>query len=95
MDEVDLSGIDLNDYTGSYFSKELDVTYHFELENGALQARIGDTHSRMDCTLSGRDQLTTVIGLLRFKRTDGVISGFELDSGRVKNLKFEKQDGSR
>jgi CubicO group peptidase (beta-lactamase class C family) len=94
IDEVDLSGIDLNDYTGSYFSKELDVTYHFELENGVLQARIGNAQSTMDCNLSGRDQLTMAIGLLRFKRTDGVISGFELDSGRVKNLKFVKEDSS-
>ena len=92
--EADLSGIDLNDYTGSYFSDELDVTYHFELENGVLQARVGNTQSTMGCTLSDRDQFTTVIGLLRFKRTDGVISGFELDSGRVKNLKFVKEDRS-
>ena len=38
--EVDVSGIDLNDYTGSYYSKELDVTYNFEIENGILQAGI-------------------------------------------------------
>jgi CubicO group peptidase (beta-lactamase class C family) len=88
--EVDVSGIDLNDYTGSYYSKELDVTYNFEIKNGILQAGIEKNQSIMDCTISDLDQFTMKFGLVRFIRTDSVISGFELDSGRVKNLKFEK-----
>jgi CubicO group peptidase (beta-lactamase class C family) len=89
--EVNLSGIDLNDYLGSYYSKELDVTYDFEIENGILKAGIKEKKSLVDCTISEIDQLTMEFGMIRFQRTDGLISSFELDSGRVKNLKFHKK----
>lgn len=89
--EVDLSGIYLNDYLGSYYSKELDVTYDFEIENGILKAGIKEKKSLMDCTISTIDQFTMEFGLVRFQRKNGSISGFELDSGRVKNLSFEKR----
>jgi CubicO group peptidase (beta-lactamase class C family) len=89
--EVNLSGIDLNDYLGSYYSKELDVTYDFEIENGILKAGIKEKKSLVDCTISEIDQFTMEFGMIRFKRTDGLISSFELDSGRVKNLKFHKK----
>jgi CubicO group peptidase (beta-lactamase class C family) len=90
-DDVDVPGINLNDYTGSYYSKELDVIYKFEIENGNLKMRIEDNQSTMDCTIDGIDQFAMEWGLVRFQRTDGLISGFELDAGRVKNLKFEKK----
>ncbi len=88
--EVDVSGLDLDNFTGSYYSKELDVTYNFEIENGNLKSRIEDKPSTMDCTASDIDQFTMKLGLIRFLRTDNLISGFELDSGRVRNLKFIK-----
>jgi CubicO group peptidase (beta-lactamase class C family) len=89
--EVDTSRISLNDYTGSYFSKELDVTYIFEIENEVLKVSIEEKQKIMDCTINAIDQFTIEFGLIRFQRTDGQISGFELDSGRVKNLKFNKK----
>lgn len=89
--EVDISNINLNDYTGIYFSKELDVIYYFKLEEGSLMARVENNLSLMDLTVTDFDQFAGEIGLVRFQRKDGVISGFELDSGRVKNLKFEKK----
>jgi CubicO group peptidase (beta-lactamase class C family) len=89
--EVDLSGIDLIDYLGSYYSKELDVTYDFEIENGILKTGIKEKKSLMDCTISEIDQFTMEFGMIRFQRTDGLISSFELDSGRVKKLKFHKK----
>lgn len=89
--EVDTSGISLNDYTGSFFSKELDVTYIFEIENEVLKVSIEEKQRNMDCTINEIDQFTIEFGLIRFQRTDGQISGFELDSRRVKNLKFNKK----
>ncbi len=89
--EVDVSSIALNDYIGSYFSKELNVTYNFEIEDGILKANIENIQSKMDCTISELDEFTMELGLVRFQRKDGVISGFKLDSGKVKNLKFEKK----
>lgn len=88
--EVDLSSINLKDYAGSYYSKELDVNYNFEIENEILIVRIENTQSSIESTISDLDQFSTELGLVRFQRKDGQISGFELDSGRVKNLKFKK-----
>ena len=36
------------------------------------------------------DQITYEFNKLRFQRISGKISGFELDAGRAKNLKFSK-----
>lgn len=89
--DVDVSGIDLNNYSGDYYSKELNVTYNFKVEDGILKATIENNQSLMDLTISDLDEFTMELGLIRFQREGGVISGFELDSGRVKNLKFEKK----
>ena len=88
---VDVSGIDLNNYTGNYYSQELDVTYHFAVDNGILKGKIENKPSLMDCTVTGMDEVAMELGQIRFQRTEGIISGFELDSGRVKNLKFDKR----
>jgi len=91
INDVDVSGRNLNDYTGSYYSKELDVIYKFEIENGNLKMRIEDNPSTMGCTIGGIDQFAMEWGLVRFQRTNGLISGFEIDAGVIKNLKFEKK----
>lgn len=88
---IDLSGIDLNDYVGSYYSKELDVTYDFEIENEALKVGIKEKQPLMDCTIIETDQFIMEFGIVRFQRTDDLVSSFELDSGRAKNLKFHKK----
>lgn len=89
--EIDTSGINLTDYVGSYLSKELDVTYHFEMVEKVLVARIENQQQTSECAISDMDQFTMAFGLVRFQRKDSLISGFELDSGRVKNLKFYKK----
>ncbi|MBU3012331.1 beta-lactamase family protein [Polaribacter vadi] len=88
--EIDISGVNLKDYTGSYYSKELDVNYNFKIENEILLVTIDDTQSTIECTISGLDQFVTELGIIRFQRKENLITGFELDSGRVKNLKFKK-----
>ena len=67
------------------------MNYNFEIENEILFFRIENTSSTIVCTISDLDQFSTELGLVRFQKKDGLISGFELDSGRVKNLKFEKK----
>jgi len=37
------------------------------------------------------EKITVELGLVSFQRTDGRVSSFKLDSGRVKNLYFEKK----
>ncbi|MBW6537559.1 MAG: beta-lactamase family protein [Mariniphaga sp.] len=89
--EVDVSGIELNNYSGSFYSQELNVNYNFKFEDGILKAKIENKQTVLDCTIIDMDEFATGFGLIRFQRTGGIISGFELDAGRVKNLKFEKK----
>ena len=89
-EEIDLTKVNLEDYAGSYYSKELDVKYHFELENNRLKASI-ESNDQMECRISKTDVFSVKFGLVRFKRFKGSVNGFELDSGRVKNLRFEKE----
>ncbi|WP_405566977.1 serine hydrolase domain-containing protein [Polaribacter sp. Asnod6-C07] len=88
--EIVISGVNLKDYTGSYYSKELDVNYNFKIENEILLVTINDTQATIECTISGLDQFVTELGIIRFQRKEELITSFELDSGRVKNLKFKK-----
>ena len=58
------------------------------IKNEILIVRIENIQSNIECTISDLDQFSTELGLIRFQRKGGHVSGFELDSGRVKNLKF-------
>jgi len=87
----DGSGIDLTEFASTYYSEELDATYHFELVDGNLQLRIASNTSAMDCNLIGTDALFIQVGQATFTRENGKINGFELDSGRVQGMKFRKQ----
>lgn len=89
--EIDFSKVNLNEYSGDYYSRELDATYILKIENGVLKASIQGKEPSVDCTISEIDQFAMRYGLMRFQRTNTGISGFELDSGRVKNLKFHKK----
>ena len=63
------------------------MNYNFEIENEILIVRIENTQSIIEWSISDFDQFSTELGLVRFQRKDGLISGFELNSGRIKNLK--------
>jgi len=91
-EEVNITKVNLNDFIGSYYSKELDVNYNFEIENENLLVSVEGQQSKIECTISNSDEFSSQLGLVRFQRTAGRISGFELDSGRVKNLKFTKNN---
>lgn len=88
-EEVEISSLKLKDYEGTYQSEELGIRYQFELIDGALNARI-EGKKAMKCRIADIDKFAFPLGVARFQRTDGEIVGFELDSGRVKNLKFRK-----
>ena len=81
----------LQEFVGDYTSPELPVTYHIDLKEGQLtihwlkRAPQPLTPVTADW-LAGDD-----VGSLRFRRdTSGQIAGFTLDSGRVRNFRFER-----
>ena len=83
---------DLESYAGTYYSEELGVAYTLDAEDGSLAFRIvrhekHELEPLFDEIFSSDDY-----GTFEFRRgADGVVQGFALDAGRVRNLKFERQ----
>lgn len=89
-EELDLSSLNMEDYTGEYYSKELDITYLLFLEGEKLKVKDANFNAQ-ELTIREIDTFISNGGGFRFKRENGVIEGFELDAGRVTNLKFKKK----
>ena len=81
--------MDLADFVGSYYSNDLDATYHFVIEDESLQVSIQNKEQN-ELRSTGVDQFRTGGINLRFARESGKITGFELDAGRVRNVVFTK-----
>ena len=62
----------------------------YKLENGTLMTRI-ENRSATECAIAAIDQFRLAVGMAKFERKAELIIGFVLDSGRVKNLKFQKK----
>ena len=90
--DKDMSSIIFEEYTGNYYSKELNTTYILFVENEVLNVKIGN-YAPMTFDTYDKDQFRVEEeGLLfQFTRDDKKIIGFELDAGRVRNLIFKKE----
>jgi CubicO group peptidase (beta-lactamase class C family) len=87
-----VSAIDLADYAGTYFSPELRVYYALSLHEGKLVFRVADEPARELTALFGETFENPDWGSFVFQRdTKGLVTGFLLQSGRVKNLDFTRQ----
>lgn len=84
----------INEYAGSYFSPELETTYHLIVKDGKLVTR----HQRLESfslspimkdKFNGNDFSFNHISFERDSR--GQVSGFRVSNGRVQNLLFTKQ----
>ncbi|MBT8221333.1 MAG: beta-lactamase family protein [Bacteroidia bacterium] len=80
---------DLSQYTGTYYSKELNTRYHFEIENDTLQIKV-KYNSPIKLRPTAKDRFRRIVEIRFVRDNDGNITGFILDAGRVQNLKFEK-----
>ena len=87
---MDSSKLNLNDYTGSFYSEEIDATYKLIVEDEILKIKMTNNDTQVLKT-SDIDFFITDGAQVRFTRTNGKIMGFELDAGRVTNLKFVKK----
>jgi CubicO group peptidase (beta-lactamase class C family) len=84
----------LNQYAGTYYSRELETAYRFSVKNGMLVAhhmRLGDFAFEPDLAVAGK--FSSNNGTINFLK-DGQkkITGFRLTSGRIKNILFEKHE---
>lgn len=89
-EKIEIPNLNLEEYTGEFYSEEFDVTYFIFVEDGKLKVKVAN-YDAQELNLYGMDEFTTDIGLFRFNKSNGEIKGFELDAGRVTNLKFEKK----
>ena len=80
---------DPSPYLGTYYSSELDVNYEFVSTDGSLVVHMGPNADSELQRISG-DTLAVGSRTFRFSRARGRITGFELDAGRVVNLRFTR-----
>lgn len=84
------SASELGAYAGSYFSEELQATYTLAVEGDTLMLGRSSAGPQPLRPLV-RDEFSSGSFTLRFTRgSDGAITGYLLDRGRVRNLRFDK-----
>ena len=85
-----LSEVDLLQYIGEYYSKEIDATYKVFKEGDKLMVKVPNNNAQ-EMELSETDLFVADGNVIRFKREGDLINGCEVDAGRVQNLKFVKK----
>ena len=81
---------ELDAFTGTYYSEELDVRYRIERKDSVLAVTMRRRGS-MNLQPAFADGFTSPdIGTLRFIREKGKVTGFRVTSGRVRNVVFRK-----
>ena len=77
-------------YSGTYYSEELDALYTLLEEDDSLVLRVGRYYTEK-ITPSASDKFAWKFGLLEFQRDAGdTISGFLLHSGPIQDINFSR-----
>jgi CubicO group peptidase (beta-lactamase class C family) len=83
---------DLAPYSGSYYSPELDITYRLYLSGDRLMFRIPYVAEQELTPMFEETFENSDYGSFTFDRAgNGAVTGFTLQSGRVRNLAFTRQ----
>lgn len=95
LPDFDPARVDLAEFTGEYFSDELNTTYTLVVESGKLIARhfrTGDIHLKPVKAdgFTGNQWFFGQVEMIRDNNKS--INGFMVSTGRVRNLKFVKQE---
>ena len=81
----------LKEYTGDYYSQELDVMYAINFVEGELMLKVNKMGGFPLEPIIDNVLMSSNYGTFEFEEDENsVISGFRLASGRVKNLYFKK-----
>ena len=92
IEALDLTPNQMAEYTGNYYSDELNVTYKIVMNGSKLFIHI-KRQPRIEIILHEKDTFCSDIFNGEFERDEkGMIIGFSLDTVRIKNLKFKKEE---
>ena len=89
-EKFDFSNLNLADYTGDFYSEEIDATHVLFLDDGKLNVKIANNEA-LALAPYNIDTFYSDGYLVHFTRTNGAISGFDLKARWVTNLKFKKK----
>ena len=89
-EKFDFSNLNLTDYTGDFYSEEIDATHVLFLDDGKLNVKIANNEA-LALAPYNIDTFYSDGYMVHFTRTNGAISGFDLKAGWVTNLKFKKK----
>ena len=80
-----------DDFTGTYASPELPVTYHVEHGDKGLMIRWLKVAPSVLSLVARDTMVDEQERTLRFRRdTEGKVVGFSMDAGRIRNFRFER-----
>jgi hypothetical protein len=87
------SASDLGSCVGPYYSEEIEPVYAMQIDGGKLALhRLKNKPDTLRPIT--RDLFAGSVGMIRFTRdAQGQVSGFVLNGGRVKNMRFQKGSG--
>ncbi len=89
---VTLSIVEMEAFAGDFYSQELDFSYSLQVREGSLQLELRGNW--MELIPYTDDRFGWGRRTLKFLREEsGVVSGFTLDAGAVRNLEFLKVKG--
>jgi CubicO group peptidase (beta-lactamase class C family) len=89
-EKIDFSALNLADYSGDFYSEEIDATHLLFLEDGKLKVKIA-INEVLALAPYNIDTFYSDDYFVHFSRTNGKVSGFNLKAGWVTNLKFKKK----
>jgi hypothetical protein len=79
-------------YAGDYYSEELDVAYPLRINESRLTFRAPQHEAQELTAMFGETFENPDYGAFEFERDEtGAITGFTLQSGRVRNLYFARR----
>ena len=91
-DPITLTAEQLAEYAGNFYSEELDTAYRLEVENGKLFA-IDRNDMKRPLTPRSRELFTLIQGAqFEFTRDSaGNVTGFGVNAGRIRGVRFVRQ----
>ncbi len=89
-DEVSLSSGQLKEFAGDYYSEELQAAFRLWVEEGKLRGKVG-SRPAVTLTPTGDNRFRYQFVQFEFERdSNNRVTGFTIQAGRVRNIRFTR-----